>query len=301
MSKKKTKQVAQSETKVTESPVEISISEKMETKTEVAEPVASNEGQVQVDVEYLRSTRIHFAVNCNHGLISEAAFVSFLKFAGVARQLGLEWTVETISNENLLPRARNTLVAKFLAQPNSTHIVFIDGDISWEPWQILVLIDRKLDIVGGLYSSKSLPIRWMVHTFPGAEETDDGLHEVSKIGCGFLVIKRDVFDRLGTHEDVKSYVNDIGLDSSVDPYLKTYFDTKVKNGVYLSEDWSFCENWIELGGKIYVDKRVMVSNIGQFQYGAQTQDLILNTFGPQYVEIMKNKGLLEVKTSLSNE
>ena len=308
MSKKKSKQIVKTHEQAPELRTEISVATVSESSvpdtvstetvadtTNMVEQPTPGEGQVQVDAEYLRSTRIHCAVPCNHGLISEAAFVSFLKFAGIARQLGLEWTVETISNDTLLPRARNTLVAKFLSQPASTHLAFIDGDISWDPWQLLVLINRQLDVVGGLYSGKNLPIKWMVNTFPGAEEGSDGLHEVNKIGCGFLVIKREVFEKLATHPEVKPYKNDIGLESSVEPYLRTYFDTRVKDGIYLSEDWTFCENWLEVGGKLWVDKRVMVSNIGPFQYGAQTQDQILNTFGPQYVDIMRNRGMIEVR------
>lgn len=256
------------------------------------------ENQVQVDVEYLRTTKIHCAIPCSNGTISEAGFVSFLKFAGVARQLGIEWTVETTANDALLPRARNTLVAKFLSRPDSTHLVFIDGDVSWEPWQLLVLINRQLDIVGGLYSIKSLPIRWVLNTFPGAEETEDGLHQVSKIGCGFLAIKRDVFEKLASHESVKPYKNDVGLDSNLDTYLRTYFDTSVSDGVYLSEDWTFCDRWTQMGGKIYVDKRVMLGNIGAFQYSAQTQDQLLNVLGPQYVDIMRKREMQESSTSI---
>jgi len=264
-----------------------------EAPTQATQPFPG-EGQVSVDSEYLKSTKIHFAVQCNHGLITEASFVSFLKFAGAARQLGMEWTVETVSNDPLISRARNTLVAKFLSQPTSTHLIFVDGDISWEPWQLLVLVDRRLDVVGGLYSSKNLPIRWMLNTFEGAEETEDGLHQVSNIGCGFLVVKREVFEKLADHESVKSYKNDIGLDPKIDQHLRTYFQPEVKNGVYMAEDRAFCDIWTSTGGKIYVDKRVMVGSIGQFNYSAQTQDLILNTFGPQYVDYMKNRGMLTV-------
>lgn len=276
--------------------VDIAISD--ETSTEVVNQPKPGEGQVSVDSEYLKTTRVHFAVMCNHGLITEAAFVSFLKFAGIARQLGMEWTVETVSNDPLISRARNTLVAKFLSQPDSTHLIFVDGDISWEPWQLLVLVDRKLDMVGGLYSSKNLPIRWMVNTFEGAEETDDGLHEVNRIGCGFLVVKREVFDKLSSHASVKPYINDIGLNSKVEPYLRTYFQAEVKDGMYVSEDWAFCDNWVSVGGKIYVDKRVMVGAVGQFNYSAQTQDQILNTFGPQYVDFMKSRGVLSLNESI---
>jgi hypothetical protein len=138
----------------------------------------------------------------------------------------------------------------------------------------------------------------MLNTFPGAEETEDGLHEVNRIGCGFLVVKREVFEQLANHEAVKSYKNDIGLDSKVEPYLRTYFQPEVKDGAYVSEDWAFCDNWTSTGGKIYVDKRVMVGVVGQFNYSAQTQDLILNTFGPQYVDFMKSRGVLTLNEAV---
>ena len=31
-----------------------------------------------------------------------------------------------------------------------------------------------------------------------------------------------------------------------------YFDTELKDGIYLSEDYWFCERWRQLEGKIYI-------------------------------------------------
>ena len=216
------------------------------------------QNQVQVNVDFLRTTRAHLAMPCYGGMLTESTFMSYIKWANTARQLGIDWTLETMVNESLISRARNTLTAKFLEMPESSHLMFIDADIGWEPWHLLVLLNRDVDFIGGLYPMKTMPIKWVVNGFEGAEEGADGLQEVSKAGTGFLLIKKHVFEKMNSHPAVKRYNNDIGLDPKYDQYLKTYFDTAVRQNRYYSEDWTACENWRDLGGKIWVDKRVLL-------------------------------------------
>jgi hypothetical protein len=51
---------------------------------------------------------------CYGGQLTEQTFMSFVKWANLCRQLNIDWTVETMTNESLISRARNTLAAKFL-------------------------------------------------------------------------------------------------------------------------------------------------------------------------------------------
>ena len=180
--------------------------------------------------------------------------------------------METMTNESLISRARNTLVAKFLNNPDSTHLMFIDADIGWEPWHLLVMLNRDVDVIGGLYPMKTLPIKWVVNGFDGAEQGPDGLQEVSKTGTGFMLVKRHVFDKLNAHPAVKPFNNDIGLPKELDKHLKTYYDTAVRENRYYSEDWTFCENWRDLGGKIWVDKRVLLRHTGTYTFDFQAQE-----------------------------
>jgi hypothetical protein len=214
---------------------------------------------------------------CYGGQLTEQTFMSYIKWANMARQLGIEWTVETMTNESLISRARNTLTAKFLATEGSTHLMFIDADIGWEPWHLLVMLDAQKDVIGGLYPMKSMPIKWCVNGIPGvAEDPNSNLIEVSKTGTGFLLIKRDVFEKLDAHPATKPFANDIGLDPSLNQYMKTYFDTAVREGRYYSEDWTFCENWRDLGGQVWVDKRVLLRHTGTYTFDAATQDKLYN-------------------------
>ena len=153
-------------------------------------------------------------------LTSESTFMSYIKWANTCRQLGIDWTMETMTNESLISRARNTLTAKFLHNKESTHLMFIDADIGWEPWHLLVMLNRDVDVIGGLYPMKSLPVKWCVNGFEGAEEGPDGLQEVSKTGTGFMLIKRHVFEKLDAHPATKPFMNDIGLPAELNPYMK---------------------------------------------------------------------------------
>ena len=280
-----TKKTAKSEKTV---PVEKVQEAVQEIKEEQAQQ-APAQGQVQVNVDYLRTTKVHIAMPCYGGMLTESTFMSFIKWANTARQLGIDWTLETMVNESLISRARNTLTAKFLEQEGATHLFFVDADIGWEPWHLLVLLNHDKDVIGGLYPMKTMPIKWVVNGFEGAEEGPDGLQEVSKAGTGFLLMKRHVFEKMAAHPAVKPYKNDIGLDPKFDKHLKTYFDTAVRQGRYYSEDWTFCENWRDLGGKIWVDKRVLLRHSGSYVFCMENQDHLLNTVGPMYVEELQKR------------
>jgi hypothetical protein len=175
--------------------------------------------------------------------------------------------------------------------PDATHLFFVDADIGWEPWHLLVLLNRDVDVIGGLYPMKTMPIKWVVNGFEGAEEGADGLQEVSKAGTGFLLMKKHVFEKLNTHPAVKQYKNDIGLDPMYDQYLKTYFDTAVRQNRYYSEDWTFCENWRDLGGRIWMDKRVLLRHSGSYVFCMENQEHLLKTVGPMFLEQQQSLGM----------
>jgi hypothetical protein len=247
--------------------------------------------EIQVNIDEIRKTRVHIAMPCYGGMCTETALMSLVKWANAARQLGVDWTIETMVNESLISRARNTLTAKFLEDTSATHLMFIDSDIGWEPWHLLAMIDHNVDMVGGLYPMKTLPVRWVVNGVEGETVSDKGLLKVSKTGTGFLLIKRQVFDVMAQHPSVKPYKNDIGLDPKYDAYLKTYFDTAVREGRYLSEDWTACANFIEMGGAVHVDTRIRLRHTGSYVFCQENQDGLMNTIGPMFAKELIEKGV----------
>lgn len=233
--------------------------------------------KIEVDLEYLRKQKIHFCVPAYGGMITESTFMSFIKWSNAASQLKLEWTLETMTNESLISRGRNTLAAKFLASKDSTHLFFVDADIGWEPWHLMSLIMRKKELVGGLYPMKTLPLKWVVNGVNGGEEDGD-LVEVSKTGTGFMLIERSVFETVKQHSAVQQYNSDIGLDPKYNKFMYSFFDSTVRDGRFYSEDWDFCEKYRDMGGKVFVDKRVLLKHTGTYTFSLENQQILKDSF-----------------------
>lgn len=62
--------------------------------------------------------------------------------------------VEFCRNDSLVTRARNNLIAKAMNNPNTTHMLFIDNDITWNPMDIIKLLISDKSIIGGVYPLK---------------------------------------------------------------------------------------------------------------------------------------------------
>ena len=227
--------------------------------------------EIKSTLEELQQRILHIAVPCYGGMVTESTMISLIKWGNMATHLKINWKIDTLVNESLITRGRNTLVAKFLNDKESTDIFFVDADIGFEPWHVLALMDMNKDVACGLYPMKSVPVQWVVNGVEGAElENDDNWVEVTKSGTGFMMIKKHVFEKLQEHDDVVPFINDIGLPKVLDPHMRTYFDTVVRDGRYYSEDWAFCENWRDLGGKIWIDRRVNLKHSGSFVYSAES-------------------------------
>ena len=68
--------------------------------------------------------------------------------------------------------------------------MFIDSDIGWEPWHLLLLLHQDKDVIGGMYPLKGLPIKWCVNGIEGGEEEDTRPCTRSiKNGTGFMLYK----------------------------------------------------------------------------------------------------------------
>ena len=128
------------------------------------------------------------------------------------------------------------------------------------------------------------------------EEGPEGLQEVSKTGTGFMLIERAVFEQLNNHPATKPFANDIGLPPELNPYMKTYFDTAVRENRYYSEDWTFCENWRDLGGKIFVDKRVLLKHTGSYVYDFADQNRLYQELHAQAIAEGRALGIPELAT-----
>lgn len=86
------------------------------------------------------------------------------------RELGIELHIQGCNNDSLVSRARNNLIAKAMTNPNTTHILFIDNDITWDHDSILKLLIADKPIVGGIYPLKRYNWNKLINTNPNSQD-----------------------------------------------------------------------------------------------------------------------------------
>jgi hypothetical protein len=218
--------------------------------------------QEQIDV--IKKSHVDYLVPCYGGAVFEKFFVSVLRTMISNNNNGIPFSVDTISNESLVTRARNNLIAKAMSKPDITHFMFIDADVSFEPNDVYKLIAMDKDVACGLYPKKGYPIEYVLNKLNKDDEPDETGHiKVKHAGTGFMLIKREVIEKMFEHYSHLKYRNDLKLDPVFEPYMYALFDTQLSNeGIYLSEDYLFCERWIEMGGEVWVDTTIKLGHSG---------------------------------------
>lgn len=209
---------------------------------------------------------------CHGGLLTTATLRGLLDCQRTCLALGLPFTCLTISNESLVQRARNAIVAHFLA---STHaqLLFIDADIGFGAAGVLRLLAQGRPVIGGLYRRKRLDRQdWVVHwqiREDGSARRDPrtGAVEVAAIGTGFLCIDRDALLRLIRAFPQTRYVPDAddGPDGPWRHQAYALFEAGIepRTGRYLSEDYLFCGRWRSIGGEVWCDPGIRLEHHGQ--------------------------------------
>jgi hypothetical protein len=173
-----------------------------------------------------------------------------------------------------IARTRNRLTQAFL-KSDCTHILFIDCDLIFSPAQIEKLLLHDLPIIGGFYPKKQEgSLEWVVNTMPDLPHArPDGLQQVRFAGTGFLCIARTVFEQMQTKFPQIAFREDYGdREIAHDYWSMGVYRTKPEDeGRYLSEDWFFCQRWLDIGGEIFCDTHVILRHIGIVIFPLQSQ------------------------------
>lgn len=175
-------------------------------------------------------------------------------------------------------RSRNQLSADFLAT-DCTHLLFIDCDLIFSPQHVVRIVSHDVPLVGGLYPKKqdTDEIEWVLNSLPDTEPDASGLQAVRYIGTGFLCVQRPVFQMMIDHLGAQiEFTADYGKRRTEHDFwpmgVYQYPDGTRR---YLSEDWYFCQRWLDLGGKVLADTRVLIKHLGPAVYPTLQQEAAL--------------------------
>jgi len=182
---------------------------------------------------------------------------------------------EEVGNADI-SNCRAMIVAKFLAIEGATHLVMVDSDVAWEGGGLLKLVDASVEFVAGLYPQRMGETnKYHVHLKPAETHSMDGngLFEVYGVPAGFMCIERKALGRMVRHYDHLKFSfphapNGIAWDL-FDGFWKT--DDKGMRHKY-GEDYSFCERWREMGGRVWVDPSIHMGHIGTKMWSGKFAD-----------------------------
>ena len=183
---------------------------------------------------------------------------------------GIAFATHFVTGSSNLPKARNELVARFLAS-DCTDLLFVDDDMGWRPEAVLRLLASEQPMIAGVgrkrvdKSNFDLDV-WCVHFAPDAAESlaqdDMGAVEVVGVGTGFMRIRREVFEAMiAAHPEWKRAGHD-GMAEKVRANYYAFFRFDPDDDKEMGEDFVFCQRWRELGGKVFIDRHIWLSHVG---------------------------------------
>ena len=201
--------------------------------------------------------------------------MSMLTLLHVIQKQDVNCIFSPIFFESLISRARNGAAKEFL-DTDCTHLLFIDSDISFTPEDVAKLFQTNQSVVCALYPKKYLKkenfgTKNEIIDFAVSGEIrkiNDNLSEIDSVATGFLLIKREVFEKMIEYYPNLKYKNDIDAYGAKDTIMYDFFKVGINPStlVYDSEDWGFCHLWKKMGGKIYARTDISLGHFGWHQY-----------------------------------
>ncbi|MCW2316439.1 hypothetical protein M2322_001987 [Rhodoblastus acidophilus] len=232
--------------------------------------------------------RLFVATPCYGGLVTQRFMHSMMGLVQRGAIAGLSVQVDLLGYESMITRGRNTLVSRFLDEASATHLLFVDADIGFDPDQVFRMLAFDADVVAGMYPLKlvdwesglsrahageaveTAALRYVGTPCRGAEaKTRDGFVTADYAGTGFMMIRRAVFQRMAEAYPHLRYASCHNSHKpSLSPNQYAFFDGMIEpaTGNYLSEDYTFCRRWRDLGGQIWLDTQGCLIHVGPHEF-----------------------------------
>jgi len=186
---------------------------------------------------------------------------------------------------------RNLFLTIWYDKVQSSHLLFIDDDMGFEPQLILDMLALNKPLVGALCPKRKLPIEFAGRAKAGECRIVNGHMEVDGVGGAIMLIRRDCVDAIiKANPDVidtksiaghaaKVLLDEHGCDRMIKAFNKIWRD-----GEEFSEDLSFCLRWKEAApaeyqgpdgkGEVWANIAHMISHVGQHEFQGRYLDLI---------------------------
>lgn len=171
-------------------------------------------------------------------------------------------------------RARNRVAAIILADfPTMTHVLWWDDD-QWPAERKIVgeMMATGEDLICAPYTNKKPPLRWVHQLLNPCPMGVDGLQSVKSVGFGFTMTSRHCLEKMSAnarlytdHPNPLVCANIFGQ-----LYDQVIPGAPGEQDALLSEDFSFCKRWRDLGERVslYLNAGI-IYHAGMYPWSAQ--------------------------------
>jgi hypothetical protein len=140
-------------------------------------------------------------------------------------------------------------------------MMFIDSDIEFEAEDVVSLLALDVDVAVGAYTLKRDGSELCVYKdgqMVGVGGLGDGVVDVDYAGTGFMLIKREVFERIA---------DGLPVIETVSGRMRRWWSFDVVDGVELPEDYGFCKRVRDAGMRVVCDTGIKLRHWGLKGYG----------------------------------
>lgn len=216
------------------------------------------------------------------GMCSSEYVQSLLALKDSMQQAGHTVTCVFLGNESLIQRGRNTIAWHFL-NTDASHLLFVDADQKFRPADVAKMLRADKDIIVGCVPMKG--INWdrvrqgavlnhrelhkltgifNINKLEGHEmESPDQPFQIKHGGTGFMLIKREVFEKL---KDKVGYYTNGGVSIPQDEKVYNFFKVNVIDDHLLSEDYYFCNKYRSIGGEVWAAPWCEIGHFGAYLF-----------------------------------
>jgi len=197
-------------------------------------------------------------------------------------------------NDSMISRVRNVHLSTFIHDYSDyEYFISIDSDIEivnhFQTNNIFSkLVAHDLPFVGGLYSLKrddETICSSLAMDRIKKPQFNNGLKNMLWLSSGCWCLKRSMVNQMISKYPELTYDGDDNMSGKkvyglYIPILKQMISEGHEYTKYLSEDWSFCSRWRDMGGQIFADTSIVLNHFGEKKYSLWNVEVMVKQREP---------------------
>jgi hypothetical protein len=254
------------------------------------------------------ATNITLCIPAYGNQISLATFNTSMSLMQMFMSKGIRGAFAAFSYPEVSEARNILLTAWYDNMPDSTHLLFIDSDMGFDPSVVIDFLTFNEPMVGALYTRKTIPIQWAASGLGDthAERRGDFM-KVAGLGMGCFLIRRDAIDIMLqkmpelSDERMQFHAAKDMLPKRIIRAFDGFDNPDQSTTGRLSEDLAFCCRWRQCGGDVWAAMHHTIEHVGMYSYKGNYLEHIAQKVDSGEVQERPPSTLVDVAKAMAAE